>query len=149
MEIMMSNIDDKIVELIKVVEKQKEEVVETEKDSKRGWKTNCSLSIVGFPQPLNLQTASVDNVVKAYGILIGLMDNMATAAKELGVPTPTTYEGFSLGDWVDDFKKRVAMVQLKTKKDKLNALENRLNGIVSPEVRRQMELEMIMKELGE
>ena len=145
----MSNIDDKIVELIKVVEKQKEEVAETEKNSKRGWKTNCSLSIVGFPQPLNLQTASIEQVVKAYGILLTLTNNIESAARDLSVSTQNTYEGFSVSDWVEDFKKRVAMIELKAKKDKLNTLETRLNGIVSPEIRRQMELETIMKELGQ
>ena len=143
------DIDSKIVELIKIVEHQKNDVLNSEKESKRGWKTNCSLNIIGFPQPLNIQTASIDNVVKAYGMLLTVFSNTGDAAKYLDVQVPSTYDGYSLEDWVDDFKKRVAVIQLKTKKEKLNSLEDRLNGIVSPETRRQMELEIIMKEMGQ
>lgn len=141
------DIDNKIVELIKIVEQQKNEVFDVEKESKRGWKTNCSLNIIGFPQPLNIQTASIENVVKAYGMLLTVFSNIGDAAKYLDVQVPNTYDGYSLEDWFDDFKKRVAVIKLKTKKEKLNSLEDRLNSIVSPEIRRQMELEIIMKEM--
>lgn len=140
--------DNKIIELINVVKKQQEEVAHAEKETKRGWKTNCSLNIIGFTQPLNLTVASVENVVKAYGMLITITSNIAEAAKTLGVPAPTVYDGYSLEDWSDDFKKRIAMIQIKEKKVKLTTLEDRLNSIVSPDARRQMELELIMKELG-
>lgn len=140
--------DNKIVELIGVVKKQQAEVADAEKETKRGWKTNCSLNIVGFSQPLNLTVASLENILKAYGMLLTVTSNVAEAAKIIGVPAPTTYDGYPIDDWADDFKKRVAMIQIKEKKIKLNAVEERLNSIVSPEVRRQMELELIMKELG-
>jgi hypothetical protein len=56
--------------------------------------------------------------------------------------------GYLISDWIDDFKKRIATIQLKEKKEKLKSLEVRLHAIISPEKKRQMELDAIMKDLA-
>ena len=57
------------------------------------------------------------------------------------------WNGFSVNDWIDDIKTRINKVQIASKKVKLEHLESRLNAIISPELRAEMELEAISAEL--
>jgi hypothetical protein len=76
-------------------------------------------------------------------------DSYERAAKDLGVESPPPFQwcGFSLADWLEDLKSRIGKIQIGAKKKKLETLEARLNAIVSPELRRKLELESIMAEL--
>lgn len=146
----MTTIDQKINELFEVVKKQKAEVEAAEKESKQSWKTNCSI-VLPFGRdenPINLQTATQE---KVKNIVIGLLKHKeysAEAEQVLGLEPTTQYNGFSYEDWLADCKKRISVLNIRTKKDKLAVLEKRLNDIVSPEQKRQMELDSIMKDLG-
>ncbi|NCQ51556.1 hypothetical protein GW796_06625 [archaeon] len=147
---MSNKIDQKINEIFDVVSQQKAGVEVAEKESKQSWKTNCSivLPLGRDKSPLNLQTA---NEVKVKTIVMGLLkhrDYSAEAEQVLGLAPSKEYSGFSYDDWIADCKKRIALIGLRTKKDKLAMLELRLNDIVSPEQKRQMELEAITKSLG-
>lgn len=65
----------------------------------------------------------------------------------MGLKTEFKHDGYTIDQWIDDFKKRIVIIHLAAKKDELKKLEERLSAIVSPEQRRQMELEAIMKGL--
>ncbi len=145
----MSNIDQKINELFSIVRKQKAEVEAAEKESKQSWKTNCSIiaPLGRGDAPINIQTAKED-VIKT--IVLGLLahkDYAAKACEILGSSFNSEYSGFSYEDWISDCKKRIAVLNIREKKEKLNTLEKRLNDIVSPEQKRDMELAAIMKEV--
>jgi hypothetical protein len=73
----------------------------------------------------------------------------AAAAKELGVESPPvfTWNGFSTSDWIEDLKTRIAKIQITTTQQKLAALESRLEAVISPELRREMELMRIAEDL--
>lgn len=58
------------------------------------------------------------------------------------------YLGSPVEDWLADIKARIAKVKIGEKRKKLEDLEKRLNAIVSPELRAQLELEAIEKALG-
>jgi hypothetical protein len=60
---------------------------------------------------------------------------------------PFTWCGFSLADWLADIKAQVSKIRIKAKQEKLAALEARLDKLVSPEKRAQMELAAIRAEL--
>lgn len=141
-------IDKKIDELFAVVKKQKAEVEKVEKASKRSWNTNCSFKLYAS-SPLNIQTAQEDTIVKALAELISFEEKFDKANEILGLSKEFKHDGYSVEDWTEDFKKRIATIQLKAKKEKLKDLESRLNGIVSPEQRRQMELDAITNALSE
>ena len=51
--------------------------------------------------------------------------------------------GFSLEAWISDIKTRVNKIDISKKRDELEKLETRLNSLISPELRNQMELEEI------
>ncbi len=147
---MTTQIDQKINELFAVVRKQKAEVEAAEKESKQSWKTNCSI-VVPFSRdesPVNLQTA---NEAKVKAVVVGLLkhrDYTGEAEQLLGLEQTGQYGGSSYDDWIADCKKRITVLGIKAKKEKLAVLEERLNAIVSPEQKRQMELEAIAASLA-
>ena len=65
------------------------------------------------------------------------------AAKELGVDVNFTWLGFTVNEWTTDLLTRVSILQLAKRKAELKELEERVNAIVSPELRRKMEIEAL------
>ncbi len=147
---MTDRIDSKITELFAVLTKQKEEVSEAVKTSKHKWKTNCSFpSVFGNTQPINIQTQTEPALVELLSDLLIHREFSRKAAEALGVDHKDTWGGASIDDWIDDFKTRIAKIQLAAKQVKLTQLEQRLDAIISPEQRRALELEEITKSLIE
>jgi hypothetical protein len=152
---MNTKTDQKTLDLIQEVQKQKKEIQRIEKPS---WKTNSTFSYFegNMSNTINLRVvSSVKEMIQLAGFLSDKMKSFQHGREALGLPslgTPGTEEftwsGFSYDDWIEDMKKRIDQIQLKTKRDKLTALETRLNAIISPELRAQMELEAIEKELS-
>lgn len=145
----MSDTDDKILELLTVVNKQKHEVEQVEKESKVSWKTNCSFPpVFSGSGPINIQVQTEKAIVQLLADLLVQAEYLKKASDVLGVEFDNKWGNFLIDDWIYDFKKRIAVIQIKSKKDNLDELESRLNLIVSPEQRRALELEAITKSLG-
>jgi molybdenum-dependent DNA-binding transcriptional regulator ModE len=70
-------------------------------------------------------------------------DKSESAAKDLGVEYKFTWLGFSIDEWKEDFQTRVNQISVQEKRKELAELESRLNAIISPELKAQMELESI------
>lgn len=67
-------------------------------------------------------------------------------------PTLTVGEvqmGYTIDLWKKDIKTRIDQLTLEDKKKHLDVLDKRIDNLVSPEQRRELELEAIKKELGE
>ena len=141
-----NNIDAKIKDLFDVLNKQKIEVEQAEAETKQSWRTNCAYPKNDGVPPINIQTASELMLVDILAEMLRESDYNSKAADMLGISlgTPAKY---TLDDWIADFKKRIAILNLRAKKDKLAVLEKRLNAIVSPEQRRAMELAAITESL--
>ena len=78
-----------------------------------------------------------------YAFLMERRDKSESAAKELGVEYNFTWLGFSVDEWKEDFQTRVNQISVQEKRKELAELESRLNAIISPELKSQMELEAI------
>ena len=143
----MAKTDEKTLALIGEVKKRKEEIAKLEKPQ---WKTNCTFSFSGFREPVNIHVeADIRKLIDIAGFLIAREQAYIEAAKQLQVESPPfEWTGFSVKDWLEDIKTRIDKLQIQSKKKKLETLENRLNKIVSPELRAQMELDAIAAELG-
>jgi len=140
-------LDKQIKTLFDTLMKRKKSVDADETKIKRSWKTNCSFTRDGVAQPINIQVACEATILDVYSQMLMTRDYETKAAIILGLDVSSQVCGFELDDWVDDFKKRIASIHIKSKKRKLLELETRLEAIISPEQRREMELEAIMKEL--
>lgn len=140
--------DQKTLDLIKEVARQKAEIAKAEKPK---WQTNCNFSYKeGSPDVVVLHVErSIKSLVDIAAFLVKREEAYLEVAASLGVEAPAfTWNGFSVADWMEDVKMRINKIQIASKKAKFEALEERLNKIISPELRAEMELEAIANELG-
>ena len=136
--------DKKIQKLFDKVQEKKEEIKKAEKPN---WKTN---STFGFDPSSSKRTNL--QVVGDVKILVGILsflyeksDNFDKASKKLGVDGEFEWMGFPLSDWEEDLTTRVNKIQITKKKAELEKIETTLDRLISPERRREMELEAIEK----
>jgi transposase len=83
-----------------------------------------------------------------YAFLLDRKNKSEDASKELGVDYNFTWLGFTLDEWKNDFQTRVNQISIQEKRKELAEIEARLNAIISPELKAQMELEAISEILG-
>ena len=145
---MAKKTDTKTLALLKEVQKRKDDITKWDKPN---WTTNCNFSYVeGSSKIINLHVEkSVQTLVSIAAFLQRKEFDYNVAAKNLNVEAPAfRWSGFTVDEWVSDVKARINKVQIATKKKSLQTLEDRLNDIVSPDLRAEMELEAIAAELG-
>lgn len=143
--------DQVVLELIKQVKDQKAEIASIEKPQ---WKTNCSFTVTegDLSKATNLHTVSdVSHLLKIAGFLIFRAHAYAEAAVLMGVEKPPafTWQGYVVDDWTHDLKLRLDKLGVAAKQQKLAILEGRLDKLISPELRRKLELEAIQAEMSE
>lgn len=142
--------DAKILELIAEVNRRKEEI---ERIDRPNWRTNMSFSYdeSSLNQSINLHVVSdVQVLVKIASFLVVRKDAYVDVAAsfDLAEVPNFTWQGFPVQDWIADIELRIDKIQIGAKRKKLEALEASLEAIITPELRRQMELERIAKELA-
>ena len=146
----MAATDKKTLELIAQVKTKKAAIAKAEKPS---YKTNCSFSFVEGVRSGATNIHAETDIKKLICMAAFLTDRQGSyqtvAVKVLGVDKPPefTWDGFTVEEWIGDIKQRLAKIQIVTEKKKLEALEERLNKIISPEKRAELELEAIASEL--
>lgn len=145
---MSNKIDAQVTALFNILQTKKAELEETKKAIGKQWATNCSLHLAGLSSPTNIQTASEDAILGLMAYLLMTQDYRDRAAKELGIPAVSKFAGAEFSEWIQDCKKRIAKLSVESKKTELDTLETRLNAIVSPEQKRQLELEALTKALS-
>lgn len=146
----LSDTDAKVQELFNVLQKQKKQVEQDEQETKQSWKTKCSIVVTSLnANPINIQVATQQMIVAIGIALLQYQRDTTEVAKLLGVDLNTqTYDGYPLEDWFADLKKRIAVLNIAQKRRNLVVLEARLDAIVSPEHKRQLELAALTAALG-
>jgi hypothetical protein len=115
------------------------------------WLTNSSFSYDEDNSSIRRNIRVINNVgelVKIQAFLNQKESYYTDAAKELDYDQPFTWLGFSHADWTADFKVMATKINITKEKQNLEAIESRLDKLISPELKRQLELEAISKELG-
>ena len=145
--------DEAVLDLLRKVQQKKDEIAKASK--KPQWKTNCT---IGYdPETtagrVNIMTVrDPQKVADLYAFLLQKEDYFKRAALELGIETQgkeLMYMAYPVADWKEDLKTRAAQLGIDQKKRELDALDDRVNKLVSPDQRREMELEALQKVLGE
>jgi hypothetical protein len=146
----MSTTDDQTLALIEQVKAKKAAIASAEKPV---YQTNCSFSLIEGTKSgavnLHLET-DVKKLISIAAFLVERSSAYLAAAKNVfGIEKPPefTWDGFSVNDWLNDLKLRVTKIRIVAEKQKLEALEARLQKIISPGKMRELELEAITKEL--
>ena len=139
--------DEIVQELFDVIAAKKAEISKAERPN---WITNGSFKYAkGSTESFNLQTITDINVfINALAFLIDREKSFNDASERLGVEDKFSWFGYSVDDWQSDFKTRITKIQIVSKKKELETLEGRLSKLISPELKRQMELEEITKALS-
>jgi hypothetical protein len=142
----MSTNDNKIKELLKVIESKKE-ILGTK--PRAAWKTNGILKRVNQPH-VNINTVNeLDSCVDLVAELLQSKFHREESSKVLGVPfIPVTWNGDSLEDWFHDLKLRASMITWDLEKKKLNTLETKLSDLRSEDAKTEDALTGIMQELN-
>ena len=137
--------DELVKELFDSVQEKK---LAIEKAERPCWETsgNFGYSANSGHDRVNIQTVTdVRKLVEMYAFLIDREEKSESAAKDLGVEYKFTWLGFSVEEWKNDFQTRVNQISIQEKRKELSEIESRLNAIISPELKAQMELEAISK----
>jgi hypothetical protein len=141
--------DEQVQQLIALVKGKKDEIAKAEKPD---WKTNCSFAVDPTTRPndrTNIQTvADIDALVGILAFLKGKERDFKEASDLLGVSSKFKWMGYTVAEWQSDLQNRINKVQINKKKADLQALEMRLDRLISPELRREMELAEITKMLA-
>jgi hypothetical protein len=142
--------DKTTLALIAEIKRRRAEIAKADRPQ---WLTNAAFSFVEgtLSQVIHLRVVTnIRDLIIIAAFLKEREARYADAAKELGVESPPAFawNGFSVSDWYEDLKTRIAKIQIATKQQKLAALESRLEAVISPELRREMELAQIAEELG-
>ena len=146
---MAKKTDQQTLDLINEVNRRKKEISKLEKPN---WCTNCSFGYTegSATGRVNIQVESnIRNLINMAAFLREKERSYLLAADAMSIenPPPFTWDGFGVCDWIEDIKTRINKIQINSKKQKLEQLEMRLSSIISPELRAQMELEAIAKEM--
>lgn len=148
---MAKKTDQKTLDLIKEVARRKAEIAKADRPN---WKTNCSFACPELGSggtTINLHVEGSVRMLINYAAFVLSRERAYTAAAlGLAVDNPPEFEwcGFSAGDWIEDIKTRINKIQIASKRKSLETLESRLNAIISPELRAELELEAIANELN-
>lgn len=145
---MAKNTDQVVVKLIEEVTKRKAEIKSLERPS---YKTNMAFSEREgeLKDTVNLNVeSSVAKLVSIAGFILAKELAFETAIEKLGLERIAfRWNGFSSEHWLADIQTRIAKINVSTKRKKLEELEARLDKIISPELKAQMELDSIMAEI--
>jgi hypothetical protein len=140
--------DEKVKELFLSVQEKK---LAIEKAERPCWKTSGTFgySANSAHDRINIQTTTdVRKIVEMLSFLSDRKEKSESAASELGVKYSFTWLGFTVDEWKSDFQTRVNQISIQEKRKELAEIESRLNAIISPELKAQMELEAISELLG-
>lgn len=137
--------DQKVRELFNTVQTKK---LSIEKAERPCWLTggNFGFSANSAHDRIDVKTTTdIRKIVEMFSFLIDRKEKSEKAASELGVDYNFTWLGFTIDEWKNDFQTRVDQILIQEKRKELSDIESRLNAIISPELRAQMELEEITK----
>ena len=142
--------DELVMELLKKVQRRKDEVKAAKK--KPQWKTNLSLGrhAASSQDRVNIMTRTDPNeIIDWYIFLSQKEEGITKAAEELGLPADVSWLGYPITDWKEDLKTRAAQLSIEAKQREIEELDKRVNKLVSPDQRREMELTALQELLAE
>jgi len=138
--------DKKVQQLFEIVQKKKAEIAKAEKPS---WQTNCSFGYMkDSSQRWNIQTlTNKEDLIEILAFLIDRASAYQLACETLKTESEFKWMGYSLDEWKSDIQTRLNKIEISKKKQELETFEKRLDTLVSPEMRAELELAAIEKEL--
>jgi hypothetical protein len=146
----MAKTDKKTLDLLKKVNEQKEEI--SKAGGATAFKTNCTFSYVEGKEneSFSLHSQSIQSLIQIAAFLKEKEEfyNRAIAALNVKDVPPFSWKGQPVENWLHDIKVDIEKLQLSVRKKQLAEMEARLNAILSPEKRAELELELLEGLIG-
>lgn len=143
----MSDIDVQIRGLFDKLNARKNKAAELKASAAKSWKTTGTFRQIGATSTTNLQTANEDQILEIATQIELLSGASNTAATKLGLTASAKVQSYTLEDWYHDLNKRLSAINLREEEAAVAQLETRLNQVLSPEERRRIEVELLLKEV--
>lgn len=134
-------LDTKVTEMLKQIQVKKQDLEKSEVVLKQSWKTNCSINLNNVNY--NIQTLKEDSVIQLMSDLLKEQFFKQKALELLERDDMIKVSNFTMEDWIFDLKKRLTTISLKKQKEQLEKMEEKLNSLVSPEKKREMEIQLL------
>ncbi len=142
--------DELVLRLFNNVKERQKEIKSAEEPK---WLTNGMLgrnAKVNTDRVMIFTCSEAEELVDLYAFISDKEKSILAAKTELGYDAkPVHWHGKPIANWKADIKTRLNGLNLDAKKQQLAALQKRLDALITPEQRRELELAEIMKEMGE
>lgn len=142
----MDEMDAKVQKLSAKIAAEKELIKKAK--SKPSWNTNNVFISKTETTNLNI-VKDVKEFVRILAELMVLRDSHQEAVSDLGLELKFEYQGFTYEQWFEDIQNHITRLTLKTREQKLSSMEKTLETLVSPEMRRKLELERLESEMNQ
>lgn len=137
----MSKNDDRILVLKKQIEEKKKELGKQPRFSPV---TTCMFNYDG--NRVNIHTLTS---VKDINTMLVYFNIYAMSAENLGINCEDVcIDGYSVTDWMEDLNTKKAVVEYNEKKSQLNALEKKLDKLLSDDKKTELEIDAIADLIG-
>lgn len=130
----MSKNDDRIMLLKKQIEEKKVALMAAK--SNEPYKTTCVIDLGG--NKINIHVLKTDELA----MLLVKLNAYRMSAENLGMQL-FAISGYDVNMWMDDVKKRIAMLKSKETERELKAAEEKLNALLSEDKKTELEIDNI------
>ena len=141
---MVKKNDDRILELKKKIESEREALKES--NSRFQPITSCILEFAG--QKYNLNAMSANDLLLLLSLLSVIEQANTEIAKEMQFIKPATVNGYLLTEWITDIRKKLDQVLYREKKAKLDKLEKQLTDLLTGETQTKLKVDNLENELN-
>ena len=130
----MSKNDDRIMLLKKQIDEKKVALMAAK--SNEPYKTTCVIDLDG--NKINIHVLKSDELA----MLLVKLNVYRMSAENLGMQL-FAISGYDVNMWMDDVKKRIAMLKFKETEKELRAAEDKLNALLSEDKKTELEIDNI------
>ena len=141
---MVKKNDDRILELKKKIENEREALKES--NSRFQPITSCILEFAG--QKYNLNAMSANDLLLLLSLLSVIEQANTKIAEEMQIIKPATVNGYLLTEWITDIRKKLDQVLYREKKAKLDKLEKQLTDLLTDETQTKLKVDNLENELN-
>jgi len=144
------SVDQAVLDLLVKVEQKKKEIAKAK--TRPVWRTSCTFGKDpnSTQDRTNIQTVrDTRKLVEIFAFLNIQQQELRRAADDLNVDFDGNWLSYSISDWKEDIRTRVAQLSIEQKQKEIDILDERVNRLVTPEQRRIMELKALQQILGD
>ena len=131
--------DERIMQLKQQIENKRNELAKH--NNRFVPVTNCLLVLDKVTYNLHVESSD---------LLLIKLNMMAMSARDLDMDTANVIiSGYSLNDWIEDVKSNLEVQRYKKEKSDLNALEKKLDALLSEDKQTELEIDKLAMLLGQ